>query len=148
MRTIIIVGTLHEGLTPTDELQEILEDIDPDQLLVEIAKEDLQNEILGKYPEEMVYAYKWAKKNNVQVNGFDSSINILKRGTTKEDEERVVKGVKKLLKGYTWKDMNKGECQKMIGQLIVGLIDPLKRKKRQQEMLQNIKKSMQEYSCE
>ena len=142
MRTIIIIGTLHEGLTPVDELQEILEDIHPDQLLVEITKEDLQDERFGKYPKEMVYAHKWAKKNNIQVNGFDSPIDVMKHNITKEDEKHAVSEIYKLLKDHTWKDMNKKEYQDIESRLIEELVDPLKHKKRQQEMLQNIKRSM------
>ena len=41
MRKIIIIGTLHVGLTPDNELKEVLEEYNPDQILVEIDEKDL-----------------------------------------------------------------------------------------------------------
>lgn len=63
MRKIIIIGTLHAGLTPNQELKEFLEYTKPTQVLVEILEEDLHQKKLDSYPSEMVYTLKWAKQN-------------------------------------------------------------------------------------
>ena len=83
MRKIIIIGTLH-SYTPSNELKEILEKYKPNQLLVEITQENINKNNFKSYPEEMVFAYGWAIKNKIKVNGFDSTINVFMEGKTEE----------------------------------------------------------------
>ena len=40
-RKIIVIGTLHAGITPNNELKAVIESFKPDQLLVEIANDDI-----------------------------------------------------------------------------------------------------------
>lgn len=143
MKKIIIIGTLHAGLTPENELKEILEKSNPDQLLVEIAKEDIKKGKLGFYPPEMVISYTWAKKNRIKVNGFDSKIDVLMKGISEEDNQRVIEEQKKLMGNFTWKDMNKTEnFKKLNTDSAKKLVDPEKEEKREFEMLKDIKNSM------
>ncbi len=138
---IYIIGTIHAGFTPFKELKTILEKLNPNQLLVEIAEVDLKKEKLKNYPPEMVLAYKWAKKNKVKVYGFDSKINELRKGVTKKDTKILIEKQKKLMIGYTWKDMNKKKIMKILSVPLVNkLIDPKILKRRQKEMLRNIKR--------
>ncbi|MFH1972091.1 MAG: hypothetical protein ABIJ18_01295 [archaeon] len=143
MRKIIIIGTLHAGLTSKNELQKILEKINPDQLLVEIAEEDIKNGKFDLYPPEMIFAYKWGKKRRINVNGFDSKINVIRKGLTEEDNQQVIKEQKKLMQNLNWKDMNKSKNLKKIKtNSSKKLIDPIKEAKRESELLKNIKKTM------
>ncbi len=143
MKKIIILGTLHAGLTPEDELKEVLEEYNPHQLLIEIAEEDIKNGKFDSYPPEMVFAYNWAKKNKVKVNGFDSKIDVLRKGMTEEDNQKLIEKQKKLMNIFTWKDMNKTEnLKKLDADSAKNLIDQKKEEKREFEMLKNIKNSM------
>lgn len=143
MRKIIIIGTLHSGLTPEDELKEVLERYNPDQLLIEIAEEDIKNGKFDFYPPEMIFAYNWAKKNKVKVNGFDSKMDVLRKGMTEEDNQKVIEEQKKVMNNFTWKDMNKTETLKKLDtDSAKNLIDHKKEEKREFELLKNIKDSM------
>lgn len=64
MQEYFIIGTLHSGLTPKDELEGLLAEIKPDQLLVELpegydAKDIKDREVV---PDEMLFAHSWAQK--------------------------------------------------------------------------------------
>ncbi len=145
MRKIIIIGTLHAGLTPENELKEVLEKYSPDQLLVEIVEEDVKKEKFDSYPPEMIFVYKWAKKNKIKVNGFDSKIDVFSKGMAEEDNEKVIQEQKILMNNLNlkWKDMNKAEnLKKLDTDSAKKLVDPEKEAKRESEMLKNIKKSM------
>jgi len=143
MKKIIIIGTLHAELTPEDELREVLEKYSPDQLLLEIAEEDVKNKKIDSYPPEMIFAFNWAKNNKVRLNGFDSKIDSLNKGLTKEDEEKAIQEQKAVMKNFTWRDMNKLEnLKKLYTDSVENLIDWRKEEKRELEMLNNIKSSM------
>lgn len=138
MRNIIIIGTLHEGLTPESELFEELEKNNPSQVLVEITDEDVKSENFSSYPPEMQSTYSWAKKHKVKIRGFDSKIDILKSSVTKEKEAAAVERFKKKISGLTWKDLNKEWQNK--DEDIDEIIDKKKDLQREQEMLSNIRK--------
>ena len=146
MRKIIIVGTLHAGLTPEDELKEVLEKFNPDQVLVEIIQKDIDNKKFDSYPSEMIFAYKWANNKGIKVRGFDYKINVLKEKMTEEDNKKVIEEQKELIKKtgkFDWKDMNKEENLKLLKiESAERLVDPKKEKKREIEMLENINKVM------
>jgi len=142
MREIIIIGTLHAGLTPKQELKKFLEDVKPDQVLVEMAEEDLRKNRIDSYPPEMVYTFKWSRKRNIIVNGFDCSLNTLRKGMTDADNLKAIKDSKRLLKNLSWKDMNKEKNSKILAPINKRLIDPLKERKRNFQMIKNIRKLM------
>lgn len=143
MKKVIIIGTLHAGLTQENELKEILKKYNPNQLLIEVAQADIKNGKLNSCPPEMVFAYNWAKKNKIRVNGFDSKIDVYKKGITEEDNKRVIKEQKKLMKNLSWKEMNKSENLKKINTSSARkLVNPEKEEKREYEMLKNINKAM------
>ena len=142
-RQLIIIGTLHAGLAPHAELQSVLEQYRPDQLLVEIAQEDLTNKSFSTYPDEMVFAQEWAIKNKVPVHGFDAKISVLAEGKTEKDNQKAIQEAKQLMKSYTWKDMNVSEIQaKLETKRAKSLIDPIKNLKREQTMLKNIEDAL------
>jgi len=143
MRKIIIIGTLHAGITPKNELKKYLDYAKPDQVLVEIAEADLRRDRLDSYPTEMVYALNWARKRNILVNGFDCSLNTLRKGMTADDNQRVIREQKKLMKDLTWKDLNKSRNLKKLNTASAKkLVDPEKEKRREIGMFRNIQKTM------
>jgi len=143
MNQIFIIGTLHAGWTPEDELQEELEKIKPDQLLVEICDQDLRDNKLDDYPPEMIFAYQWAKKNNVSVAGYDSKIKVFKEGVSDQDNQDLIEKQKQRLGYLSWKDANKPEnCDLFDDEDCQKLVDPEKDKLREQEMLDNINKEI------
>ena len=143
MNQIYIIGTLHAGWTPESELQEELEKIKPDQLLVEICDSDLQDNKIENYPSEMVFAYQWAKQNQVPVVGYDSKIEVFRDGVGDEDNQIVIEEQKKRLGHITWQEANKPENRALFkSEGYEKLVDPEKDKLREQEMLANIKEVM------
>lgn len=143
MRKIIIIGTLHAGLTPNKELQKILAKYNPAQVLVEIAHEDLNNTKFEFYPSEMVFAYNWAKSRNIPVAGFDSKINVFRDGSSDDQNQKAIAEQKQIMKKYTWIDMNKEvNSVKLNTPSARIIIDKAKDNLRNQDMLKNIKKKM------
>lgn len=140
MRKIFIIGTLHAHLTPNSEIRKILEKYRPNQVLVEIAQTDIDKGKIKTYPPEMIFAYNWAKKNKVFVKGFDSKINVVKKGLSKKQIDAIVKDDIGKLGKLTWKDLNKSRNNdKMFTKTDDLLIDWAKDRKRQFEMLANVK---------
>ena len=127
MQNIIIIGTLHAGLTPNKELKKIFSEYKPTQILVEINQDDLDKNDISKYPPEMIFTYRWAIKNNIKVNGFDSKINVFREGVTGNDNQKLIEEQEKLIKNYSWRDFNKIEKEKLLD--IGDITDPAKEKK-------------------
>jgi hypothetical protein len=143
MTKIIIIGTLHAGLTPNRELGNVLKNLNPDLLLVEIANDDLIKNNLAGYPEEIIFACKWAKENGIKISGFDSKINIFKNEVLPDDNAELLEEQKKLLGKFSWKDCNKKENEKLLDtKKEEMIIDKKKWKKRENEMLKNIEKNI------
>ena len=143
MRKIIIIGTLHAGLTDEIELKHLLEKYNPDQVFVEIAQEDIDKGKINSYPPEMISIYGWAIEQDIVVNGFDSKINTLRERLTNKDNQAVIEEQKKIMKNFNWKDMNK---EKNNGLLHIPsldlLVDKEKEAKRELEMLAKINSVM------
>lgn len=145
MRKIYIIGTLHNMLPKyKEELKSLLEDINPDQVLVEIVDKDLKTKKIRKYPKEMRFAYRWGMKHDKKTNGFDTPIDVVKKSVTKKElkkaEEEALSIIDKY--GLTWKDFNKPKYEhiKEIDILENQIIDRPKDKLRQRQMLENIQK--------
>jgi pheromone shutdown protein TraB len=144
-RKIIVIGTLHAGITPNNELKEVIESFKPNQLLVEIVNDDIIKNDLSSYPPEMVFAYEWAKNSNVKVAGFDSKINVFREGVMPEDNQAMIEKQKKLMKKLSWKDFNKIENEQLLDvDGLDELIDQGKERVRKNEMLKNIEANIAE----
>ncbi|MBU0530931.1 hypothetical protein KJ910_00325 [Patescibacteria group bacterium] len=140
MKKIIILGTLHAGLTPNEDLVAELKRIKPDQLLVEIADEDLQSGQIESYPSEMIAAYQWAQEQGLPVAGFDAKINVFRSGMTEADNDRVIELQKVQLGDLTWKDLNEPENFNRLNiPEYEKLVDPDQERRRWQAMVENIK---------
>ena len=143
MKKVIIIGTVHAGSTPNKELKKVLEKYKPDKILVEIAQTDIRNKKIKSYPSEMQFTYNWAKKVKIKVNGFDSEINVFAKGKTEKDNQKAIKEQEKILRKFTWQDMNKEKNLKLLDiPSAMTLVDKKKAKKREIEMLKNVKKEI------
>lgn len=145
---IIIIGTLHTGWTPHDELIELLKNIEPNNILVELSKEELSTERRKtSIRDEMIAAYDWATGNNIPVNVFDTENNILREGITGTEPFFIQHGqqMKKILKNYSWKDLNSDKPWNLPGikcldkEMNERYIDPEKSTKRDIELVNSIK---------
>jgi len=140
MTKLIVIGTLHAGLTPEEELFDILNNLKLEILLIEMVQKDVEMEILNNYPPEMISAYHWAKKQNISVYGFDSAIHTLRDGMTEQDNQDAIDKQKEIMKKFTWKDINKEKNLALLnGNLWEKLVDPNKHRRREEEMIKNIK---------
>jgi hypothetical protein len=143
MPKIIIVGTLHGGITPNNELKEVLEELNPDQLLVEMKNKGLIDNKTEEYPSEMIFVYNWAKENNIKVFGFDSDIDTFREGVTQEDNQAIIEKQDRAMGNLSWKDFNIEENNKLLDvEGIENLINPEKEKMREMEMLKNIQNNI------
>lgn len=144
-RKIIVIGTLHAGITPNNELEAVIKSFQPDQLLVEIANDDIVKDDLSLYPPEMIFAFEWAKNNKVSVIGFDAKINVFQEGIMPEDNQVIIEKQKELMKNLSWKNFNNIENEKLLD--VDGfekLIDRNKERVRENEMLKNIETNITE----
>ena len=126
------------GLTPKEELQKLLEQYHPDQLLIEIKEEDLKTKKIENYPSEMIFTYAFAKENNIEVKGFDAKVE----GILKKEEKELIKKEGEIIKNLSWKEMNKKENQNKLRKVSKEFMDTKKEEERQYKMLKNINKKM------
>lgn len=148
MREIYVIGTLHAGYTPNDELRELLEDIEPNQVLVELPDEPIE-ELKDRevYPSEMIFAYNWGKEKGLQVGRFDveSDYSYFNEGRSPDDQEYkdYLEYQESIIKEHSWKDFNKERYNKLLDHPLRDvLFDKQQAEKREAEMLENIKKAM------
>ncbi|MCK5449910.1 hypothetical protein KAI32_03520 [Candidatus Pacearchaeota archaeon] len=142
MKKIIVIGTMH-NIFPKhkDELKSIIEEIDPDQVLVEIEKKDLNSDEIKSYPKEIVFAYNWAIKNKKKVDAFDVDMNLWKKGVTQKDEDRIEKEWFQKYGKHNWKFFNKKTSENRLTIWTIDeIIDQNKMGVRQKNMLENIKR--------
>ena len=150
MKKIIIIGTLHGGWTPKNELEEVLKSLNPDKVLVELSREELLRSREDSIRDEMFVAYDWATENGKQVDVFDIENNTLKEGVTGKEPEFAELQIKaqELLKQYSWKDLNKvepwnnSEVTHLDNALMEKYFDAEKNKERDFILLQNIKNKL------
>jgi pheromone shutdown protein TraB len=150
MTEIIIIGTIHLNSTPKAELEEALSNLNPDQVLVELSPEELLRSREESIRDEMFAAYDWAIQNNVRVAVFDVEDDVLKDGVTGSEPEFMeseLKG-KEILKNYTWKELNRiepwqdPEIMTLEEEIVRKYFDTKKSEKRDQMMLENLKKQL------
>lgn len=114
-RVMIVVGTLH-GL-PRKEINSILNEYYPDQVMVEASNEDVRYGRFEWYPSEMKHAYRWACRNGKLVCGYDipgrRRVNVRPLNSR---EKKVIRGVESYARKHGWKILNKkGVLEKLIG---------------------------------
>lgn len=137
MKKIIIIGTLHAGITPNEELGLVFEKYKPDQILVEMLNDDIANNNIDDYPPEMVFALSWAKMNDIDVAGFDSDIDVFQDGVADTDNQKLIDQQKKLIT-KSWTEYNRAENLKLLDIENMNIVDDNKEQEREAEMLNNI----------
>jgi len=143
MRKIIIIGTLHCGSTPNHELEEILNKYKPDQLLVELKQAQIAaGNVDPSFPPEMIFAYEWAKHRGVPVAGFESDIRVFSKTASDADNQKLIEAQDEIIKTRSWKDFNKKDVQKLLDIGDPGMVDPVKVKAREQDMLKRVNEYM------
>ncbi len=147
MKETIIIGTLHGGSTPKDELLKILNTVNPDNVLVELSLEELNDRPrTDSIRDEMFAAYDWAVEHHKDVDVFDIEDDILKEGITGSEPDFVELElkVKDLLKDYSWKELNRKEpwnipeVVRLEDSIVEKYFDPEKMKARDFQLLRNI----------
>ena len=138
MKKIYFIGTLH-GRTPKNDLESMLNKLNPDQLILEIQQTDIENKNLNSYPDEMVFGHNWAEKNNVSIYGMDTAFSEIADDKDEEDNQKVIALQDKIITNHDWKDFNKEEYLKLLEiPEEKELIDEEKSNLREQEMLKNM----------
>jgi pheromone shutdown protein TraB len=148
MNRIIIIGTFHLGLTPKNDLLKILEDIKPDQLLVEFPQEESARVHASQHSDEMDFAVTWAATKTIPVDYFDADVSILRNGISEENPEyqQLVNEQVEEIKAFSWQTLNKkepwqeGRLASIERTLFRKFFDPQKWTDREEQMLENIKK--------
>lgn len=139
---IFFIGTLHAGFTNILELKDLVNNLNPDQLFVEIEQKDLENETIDSYPSEMIALYNWAKQENILVCGFDSNIDVIKKGKTSKDNADVILKQEEIIKNYDWKEFNKQELNEKLDFISKNLINYTNWNIREKEMAGNIRQQI------
>jgi len=145
---VIVIGTIHLEWTPKDELWQVLDDINPDQVLVELSQEELHERPRNdSIRDEMFAAYDWAVAHNKLVNHFDNEYSPLKDGVTGKEPEFLEHELKSkdMLKNYSWQDLNRpepwqiSEVKELEDKITKQYFDVEKSKEREQQMLKVIR---------
>lgn len=147
MRKVFIIGTLHLGFTPKDELREVLEELRLTQLFVELPPEDSEKrEVAEKHSDEMAFAYRWAKENNVLVVSYDIGGGNLEKEGAEEDKEYIQLSKEELeeAKKISWRERNKKNAYKGSAweKIKEKFIDQKKWDAREKQMLENIRQNL------
>jgi hypothetical protein len=136
---LVFIGTLHCGLTPEDELIELIGSFHPSRLLIEITQQDLESSNTMKYPPEMQAALAWAKSKHIEVHGIDSSIKTLKEGILDKDLKKLDDEQTAITSKHGWKVFNNPEFFKVLEtKTWQKIVDTAKDEERNIEMYQNI----------
>ncbi len=147
MRKIIIIGTLHGRLTPRKELKQILDDLQPDQVFVEMTPNEVKKIRQSKsIRDEMIFALEWAKEREIKTDYFDRNEGELKSGVTGKELDliKLLKKMKKIIQTYSWKELNKEAPWKTTplvdieNKINKRFVDVKKSKEREEKMLENI----------
>lgn len=145
---IYIIGTLHQGFTPKDELADTLARLEPDLLMVELPPADSPvREQAEQISDEMKFAFDWAHKHSIPVVCFDTNEGILKVGIDENDPEYIALSdkEKKEAEKHSWKYHNKlvlsGDSEVLVSwRAFRGkYIDEEKGNRREEQMLENIR---------
>lgn len=137
MTKLFFVGTIHEDITPPDELVEVVASVDPDMVLVEIAQEDVDSNEVESYPSEMQAIHAWAVKNDLPVYGFDYLVEVMRSDVDEEAAQTDLDTLKQHFRRIGWKQANKESSPPV--DFFAKYCDMSLFSKRQEEMARNIK---------
>ena len=140
MDQLFFLGTIHENITPPEELIEMIDELQPDTLLVEITQEAIESQVVSMYPPEMQAALEWAGKKNVPVYGFDEDIDIHLSEIDEEQMQTDLEKQKQYFRNVGWKEANKAQHRNNGKSFFETYCDMNLFRKRQDKMAKNIKK--------
>lgn len=135
-------------LTRKNDLRRILEEIKPDQLLLELPEEAGARVEAARHSDEMAFADRWARTKGVSTGYFDVDMSILRDGISEEDPEymELVNREVAELQAYSWQELNRKEPWQM-GKLASTqrefwrrFFDEEKWDRREKGMLENIRR--------
>jgi len=151
MKEIIVIGTLHSNSTPHKELLELVEEVGPDKVFVELSPEELGEERRqNSIRDEMFAVYDWARDHKLPICAFDIENDILKEGVTGNEAifQELEQKSKKILENYSWKELNEKapwnipRIRELEEELEEKYIDQEKSKERERQILENIKNEL------
>ncbi len=148
MRKIFIVGTIHGQYTPDAELREVLEDLKPDQVLVELSEApttEMKDRLI--YATEMVFAYNWAKDKGLTVGTFDvdDQHSYFKEGKGPNDPEykKLMEKQQAIIKEHSWREFNHEALNELLDDPLIPILFDIKSdEKREDQMLENLTRLM------
>ena len=110
MRKVILIGTVHLGLTPIDELIDEVISHNPDRILIEIDQD-------GNGAQEMKQLLQWCKDNSAEYHCFDEAAPAEQSASGPTEKEIVdfTKAIQDKLQGVSWKDLNNPSVWKETG---------------------------------
>lgn len=117
MSTKYLIGTIHSGKTSHKELGDILDKINPDQVLIELPENFSEKGIKKRkvVPDEMLFAYNWVNENDIRCGCFDVSNdtgeNFFADDYSEESKEyqELLDYQDSIIVKHDWKDFNKRE---------------------------------------
>lgn len=148
MKQIILIGTLHLGLTPKKDLIAEISKHKPDKLLIELTEEEVVAGANESNRDEMFVALNYAVANHISYELYDVDFSTLLSGITgsepdfvelHEEIEKCIRG-----KGLDWKQTNQPgsiidvEINKIDRKIVDRFFDKDKIKKRNQLLAKNI----------
>ncbi|MEK7659723.1 MAG: hypothetical protein AAB343_00805 [Patescibacteria group bacterium] len=148
MRTIYIIGTLHLGYVPKDELYHELDKLRPDFLFLELPNVPIEQiKANADLRDEMISAYEWAIKNSVPTVFYDADTKILREDvdTSSPIFQENLDFQRRILDSgqYSWKDFNNEETLHILDTPTQHLVsDPAKEEEREHRMLEKINQHM------
>ncbi len=142
--TILLIGTLHKNLTPNDELRDLLEEIKPTQLFVELPEiNSNKRHEAENVSTEMNFAYQWARKHNIPAVSYDTEEVTLEDSvdTTSARYKDLSEMELEEARQLGWRGSNR-KLPTAWHQLMSEYIDIEKWDARERHMLENIKKNL------
>jgi len=151
MNTKYVIGTIHSGHTDKKELADVLEDIDPDQVLIELPEGFSKASVRERevVPDEMLFAYDWTRENGVSRACFDVDSGIIEDyfsedySEDSDEYQEFLDFQDKIIENHNWKDFNKDENLDLLDHPLEDtLFDKAVLKQREKDMLINIKEKI------
>lgn len=148
MRHIFILGTIHDGHTPPTELITALEQLQPDQVMLEIPRGTDADAVrhTDDWRDEMRAAYRWAREQDIPTIFFDENMPLFRDGYSVEHPAyaEFIKKAEAEIAKHSWKELNKPEYDSLFGEEYFTIFDKEKDSAREHTLLANITEQLPE----
>lgn len=150
MKKVIILGTIHLGFTPKDELIKEIEKYKPDQLLIELTEKEVKEGQENSIRDEMFYVHEFASSSAIPYVLFDTDEDTLKDGITGTEPDFLLmeEKVKQVLVGSDWKELNEAhpwlqkDIKEIEDRIVTTYFDTNRMKMREIKIAQNIRENL------